>query len=222
MAPGFQSSFIPKEPITPDVFKKKKAGILGIVAVSTFISTIIIAGALTFYKSIVKNDIENLRAELAQAEQSIDKKTIKEMLDFSRKLSIAKSIVTKHQVVSGFMQSLASSTVATVTFNDFSYNALTPNGLNVTLKGKTNSYASVALQESVFLKNKYWKSVSISNLTLGDKGTVNFDVAVSVDPQIALYQPPVIETKQTEILSPVVKDSDSDDLDSLGSEIENI
>ena len=56
MAQNFQSSFIPKGPITEEVFKKKKAGILGILAVSLFISSIVISVAMYVYKGIIKSD----------------------------------------------------------------------------------------------------------------------------------------------------------------------
>lgn len=228
MAPGFQSSFIPKDPIAPEIFKKKKAGVLGILGLSLFIFSIVLAVAVVIYKNIVKDDIANLQAELAQAEKNINKESIKKMLQFSRKLDIAKSIVQKHHVVSGFLTSLASSTVSTVSFNDFSYSNLTATGLSVVLKGKTNSYASVALQESIFLKNQYWKSVTFSNLTLSDKGSVSFDVNIVVDPQIVIYNPPAtpIPTASTGVKDDLedtnLNDLGSSDIDDIGSIINNL
>lgn len=189
MAPNFQSSFIPKEPITEEVFKKKKAGLFGVLAVSLFITSIIVSIAMYVYKGIVKGEIQNLQSQLAESEKNIDKKTIDEMSQFGKKLNAAKSIVFRHQVISNFLDTLASSTVSSVQFTDFSYSNLKEGSLSVTLKGKATSYASVALQENVFSKNKYFKSVLFSNLTLADKGLVSFDLAILVDPQISVYSP---------------------------------
>jgi len=222
MAPGFQSSFIPKGPVTDEVFKKKKAGVFGVLSVSLFVSVIILSGALYAYKSIVKSDIANLQAQLAAAGESIDKETIDEMDRYSKKLNIVKSIVLKHQVVSGFLASLASSTVSAVSFSEFNYDGLKPEGLGVKMTGKTNSYGSVALQESIFTKNPYWRSVSFSNLNLSDKGTVSFDVSVSVDPQIAVYAPPsdfLVAPTSNETTD---VDTNLGDLESLSSEIDNL
>ena len=187
MAPDFQSSFIPKEPMTEEVFKKKKAGMLGVLAVSLFITSIIISAALYAYKGIIKNDIKNLQSQLAEAEKNLDKEAIDEMLQFSKKLDITKSIVSKHQVVSNFLDALASSTVSLVQFTDFSYGNMEADKLVVALRGQAASYAAIALQESVFSKNKYFESVSFSNLTLTDKGSVSFELTISVDPQISVY-----------------------------------
>lgn len=227
MAPGFQSSFIPKGPATEEVFKKKKAGVLGVLVVSLFVSMIILSIAMVAYKSILKSDISNLQSQLATSVANIDKKSIEDMVSYSKKLSIVKSIVFKHQVISGFLNSLASSTVSTVSFNDFGYDSLPTGGLSVNMKGKTNSYGSVALQESVFSKNKYWDSVSFSNLNLSDKGAVSFEVKVSVDPKIAIYAPPIV-TLPSPTSSSTAKSSISDtatnvdDLNKINSEINNL
>jgi hypothetical protein len=190
MAPNFQSSFIPKEPMTEEkVFGKKKAGIVGVLAVSLFVTSIIGSIGMYFYKSMVKSEIQGLESQLAEAEKTIDKKTINEMTQFGKKLEIVKSLVFKHQVVSNFLSTLSSTTVSTVQFNDFNYGDIKEGSLSVNLKGKAANYASVALQESVFAKTKYFKSVTFSNLSLTDKGLVSFDLFFSVDPQIAVYTP---------------------------------
>ncbi|MFA6269794.1 MAG: hypothetical protein WC657_01125 [Candidatus Paceibacterota bacterium] len=189
MAPNFQSSFIPKEPVTEEVFKRKKTGIAGVLAVSLLIASIIISIGLYVYKGMVKNEIQNLESELSTAEQNIDKKTIAEMSQFSKKLSLTKSVVLKHQVLSKFLEALASSTVSSVQFTSFDYGNMEQGKLNVSLKGKATGYASVALQEQIFSQNKYFKSLSFSNLNLTDKGLVSFDLAISVDPQISTYSP---------------------------------
>lgn len=197
MAPNFQSSFIPKEPVTEEVFKKKKAGIFGMLVVSLFISLLVITGALYAYKGIVKSDIENLQGELAEAEKNIDKKTINEMSDFNKKLSLVKSIVYKHQVISNFLEALASSTVSSVSFSEFDYTDMANGDLTVAIKGKASSYAGVALQENVFKQNKYFKSVTFSNLSLAESGRVSFSLAISVDPQISVYSPQINQAAQS-------------------------
>ena len=190
MAPNFQSSFIPKDPMTEEkVFKKKKAGIFGVFAVSLFVTSIIGSIGMYAYKSIIKSEIKDLESQLAGAEEAIDKQTINEMMQFSKKLDIVKSLVYKHQVVSNFLSALSTSTVSTVQFDNFNYGDIKDGNLTVNLKGKATSYAAIALQENVFVQNKYFKSMTFSNLNLTDKGLVSFDIALSVDPQIAVYNP---------------------------------
>jgi hypothetical protein len=162
MATGFQSSFIPKSTPTEEVFKKEKTSIFGVLMVAVFGLVIILSIGLFFYKGFLKSDIAELQSQLDTSLKNIDQKSISEMSQYSKKLGFIKALVLKHQVVSGFLSSLASSTVSTVSFSEFTYNNLTNNGLVVTMRGRANSYGGVALQESVFAKNKYWKSVSCS------------------------------------------------------------
>lgn len=190
MAPNFHSSFIPKEPITQEVFKKEKAGFSGILA-AAFLGLMILASVgFYFYKGIVKDDIKALETELAEAEKNIDKTAIAELSKFNQKLTMAKTIVSKHQVISKFLTTLASSTVSTVYFESFDYGNLEVGKLDVNLTGRASSYAAVALQENVLNQNKYFKSVVFSGLTLVEGGAVAFKLNISVDPQIvAAYLP---------------------------------
>ena len=189
MSPNFQSSFIPKEPVTEEVFKKKKAGVVGVLVVSLFISSIIISVAMYVYKGIVKNDIKNLEIQLGEEEKNVDKKTIDEMSQFSRKLSIANDIVNKHQVISKFLETLSSSTVSSIQYTSFNYSNMDDGRLLINIQGKATGYASIAQQEDIFSQNKYFESTTFSDLTLADKGTVSFSLVILVDPQIATYSP---------------------------------
>jgi hypothetical protein len=188
MAQNFQSSFIPSGPMTEEkVFKQKKAGILGVLAVSLFITSIIAAVAIYVYKGMVQSDIQNMESELALAEKSIDNKSIADMSQFGKKLGVVKNIISKHQAISGFINSLASSTVSTVQFIEFNYGDIKDGTLSVSLRGRASSYAAVALQESVFSKTKYFKSTAFSGLNLTTDGLVSFDLTILIDPQISIY-----------------------------------
>ncbi|NLE07338.1 MAG: hypothetical protein GX627_01885 [Parcubacteria group bacterium] len=188
MSSNFQSSFIPKEPITANqVFQKKKMGALGMLAVSLFIASIVFAVAVFVYKNMVNKSIANLQSQLAAAEEAVDKETINEMSRFSQKLEIAKSIVDRHKVISNFLAVFSSSTVSTVTFDKFDYSELSGDGLVVNLSGEATSYGGIALQEEVFYEVPYFKSIDISGLKLSNRGTVNFNMIILVDPKIAEY-----------------------------------
>ena len=226
MTPGFQSSFIPKEPITEEIFRKKKAGIFGMVAVLLFISSIVLSIALFIYRGMLKSDITALQSELVLTEKSIDKKTINEMSQFSKRLRLTQSIILKHQVVSGFLETLSTDTVSSVYFTDFSYTNTNDDKLSVTLRGKASGYAAVALQESIFNKNKNFKSVVFSNLTLADGGLVSFDLNIVLDPKISVYS---VETSSvsTSASTTSIKDIDDEldnlsDLDDISSDLDNL
>ncbi|KKP56482.1 MAG: hypothetical protein UR80_C0018G0008 [Parcubacteria group bacterium GW2011_GWB1_35_5] len=228
MASNFQSSFIPKGSTTEEVFKNKKTGIAGILAVSLFVVSIVAAGGTYFYKGMIKNDIQNLQSQLMEAEKNIDKKTINEMDQFSKKLDLVKSIVFKHQVVSNFLDELAASTVGSVHFIDLSYGNIENGNLSVVLKGESSSYAAIALQEDIFLKNENFNSVSFSNLSLAEKGFISFDLNILVNPQLSIYSVPVSDIENTEDFGLENTEIDAgivdieNEIDNIDAEINNI
>lgn len=226
MSSNFESSFIPKDPSAGDSLKRKNVGVVGVVVVSFFALAIISALGLFVYKMMVKGDIETLRSEMAAAESAIDKNSIDEMLHFSRKLNFIKSIIVKHQVVSNFLDQLSSSTVSTVTFNEFNYGNITDFGLAVNMKGQTNSYASLALQEKLFNENPNFKSVSFSGLRLSESGNVEFAVSLSVDPSVSVYKIPVIEATEIKVLedsqNDVVEEVDDENLKEIEELLDNL
>jgi hypothetical protein len=190
MAPNFQSSFIPKSPMTEEkVFQKKKTGILGIFAVLLLIISIAGSVGMYIYKGMIQSNITSLESQMASAEKSIDQKSIKDMAAFSKKLETMKTLVNNHEVIAGFLNSLSSSTVATIQFTGLSYTQDKNSSLKISLKGKATSYASIALQEDVFSRDKNFTDVNFTNLNLTDDGTVSFDLTMLVSEKIAVYAP---------------------------------
>lgn len=214
MPQNFQSSFIPKGPLGESKPENKQNSFFGFLMFLVFVCSVVSAVGVYFYKSSIKADIEDMKIQLVEAGKAIDQESIDQLVDFSDKLRVARNILLKHQVVSGFMNSLASSTVRTVYFNEFSYDNLSPTSLSIGLSGVADSYGAVALQEGIFSDNEYWKSVEVSNLKLTSNGDVQFDMNIVVDPKIVVYNPFLPET-QNATTTQEISVSGQDDLNDL-------
>lgn len=218
MSQNFQSSFIPKGPLGESSPDKKKNSFFGFLMFLVFVGSLVSAGGVYFYKSFLKADIENMKIQLVEAGKSIDQKSIDELVDFSDKLSVVRTILLKHQVVSGFMNSLASSTVKTIYFKEFKYDNLTPTSLAISLSGVADSYGAIALQQDILSKNQYWKSVDVTNLKLAQNGGVEFGMDVVIDPKIVAYNPyipPSSTSTATTTQASVPEEDQFNDLDNL-------
>lgn len=218
MAPNFQSSFIPKESPTEVGFKKKPIGIIGMIAVLLFISSLLAFAGLFVYKRMVKSEIKLLKMELVEAEKSIDTKAINEMFLFSKKLDVIKGIVNKHQAITNVLDIIASSTVNSIYYNDFNYTSSVPGVLTIVLHGKARGFADIALQESILSQNKYFKTITFANMIIGDKGLVLFDLTISVDPEASIYSkeaptPVVVEDLDIEESTALSEDVSGIDVD---------
>ena len=194
MAPNFQSSFIPKDSPTQSPLQKKSMGLSGMIGILVLVVSIALAIGLFVYTSMVKSNIESLKSELDQAAGSIDDKTITEMTKFSERLSVVQGIVDKHQVISNFLNLLSSLTVSNVEYNEFHYSIMQSGTVLVTLNGKARDYATIAVQQEIFSKNKFIKSSKFEELQLSGKGQVSFKLTIEADPQIAVYAPAELQT----------------------------
>ncbi len=191
MGPNFQSSFIPKGPVTSsEPFQKKKGSIFSTLIVIFFILVLIMTAGLYMYKKMLEGNIESLKSQLVEAEKNIDSKSIKRMYDFSRKLSIARGIVQNHLVASNAIEALSSSTVRSVNWNSFVFDS-DLNTFRMNVKGSAPSYAAVALQENALKNEKSFQSISFSNLTLSEKGSISFDAVITVEAGALRYDPPI-------------------------------
>lgn len=69
MAPNFQSSFIPKGPITEEVFKKEKTNLASILVIFLFTFTLIGAVSLYFYKNYLNNNLNSIKISISDAKR---------------------------------------------------------------------------------------------------------------------------------------------------------
>ncbi len=191
MAPNFQSSFIPKGPITEDVFKKQKTNPVSIIAVSLFTFTLIGAVSLYFYKNYISNNLNLIKISISDAKQRIDPNSINNMYEFNNKLQTAKLIIANHTSSSRILKEIASSTVVNIFLTDFVFDIDDKGVSKINMKGLSSSYGAIAQQESVLLNNTNFKSVSISNISLVDKGLISFDISLTIDSALLKYKPTI-------------------------------
>ena len=199
MNQNFQPSFIPKGPLTSNqVFEKKRTSTFSSIVVFLFVLVLLVTGGLYVYSRMLDSEVSGLKSRLVEAEKNIDTKTINQLSIFSKKLSQVKSIVSGHMIVSSLLSSIASSTVRSVMFDDFSFETQA-NSFRVTMKGTANGYPSVALQEKLFKESSFVKSVNFSNIGTTEKGQIVFDVLLVVDPSVFRYNPIVVDKVKTEV-----------------------
>lgn len=204
MAQNFQSSFIPKNPVTTEsVFQKEKPTGLKAVFKFVFFLSILSVFALFGFKYYLGIQINELSQKLAQEESSLDLETINKMAEFGNKLDLVRSLAQKHQTVSGALNLLASSTVSSVYFESMKFGDMNSEGIGIILNGRATSYGMVAMQEGVFNSSNLIKKTSFSNLSLSENGTVSFDASLFIDPRVILFKPEVVNTEVNQVVAPI-------------------
>ncbi|MDO8729301.1 MAG: hypothetical protein Q7K26_05470 [bacterium] len=193
MEPKFQSSFIPKGPISPIVQgasmgrRGKEKSLLSFLALIIFSISVILAFGMFGYKFYLKYSIEQMGTDLENARATLQSDVIRELTRLDNRILSSQKLITEHQILSPLFSFLEMSTPKTVRFNDFHYTK-TQEGLELLIKGEARGYATLALQSDIFNKSQDFKDSIFSDLKLNAKGDVNFSFKTIIDPNLLSYQ----------------------------------
>ncbi len=187
----FQTSFIPKTPVTEKIGPKK-----GGTSLFVFLATIIFFAALAaaigvyFYKSILINEVASAQEQLALAEAAFEPTFISTIQDLDRRIESANLILENHITVSPIFDALEGLTLKSIRYTKFAYEFTTDGKKSVIVRmgGESDSYQSIALQSDLYQENKNIQDPVFSNLNLDDtSGKINFDLAFTIDASYLLF-----------------------------------
>ncbi len=192
MENSFQTSFIPKKPITTEPVStyKSPTSIITVFFVFLLIGMGIISGGLFFYKIYLQNQEKILSDSLATASVGFDKNTVDELELFDKRSTVSKQLLSSHIIMTPLFTLLGQLTIPSIQFTKFSQTDDIIKGFSVNLSGSAQDYKSIALQADAFNSDQghSFKNVIFSNLTKDPSGRVLFDVAFTVDPNLLSYE----------------------------------
>lgn len=215
----FQTSFIPKTPVTDKIAPKK-----GGTSLFIFLATIIFFAALAaaigvyFYKSILINEVASAQEQLARAEAAFEPTFISTIQDLDRRIESANVIIDNHITVSPIFDALQDLTLKSIRYTKFGYEFSTDGQSSVVIRisGESDSYQSIALQSDLYQENKNIQDPVFSNLSLDDaSGKINFDLAFTMDTSYLLYSEELARLEQIATLGT----SPDPTFDALGNQI---
>lgn len=191
MEGDFQTSFIPKKPLSEDrVQTAKPVSIFVFVATIIFFASLLGAGLMYFYKASLVRSVSVSKANLDKAKEAFEGDFIKELQDFDRRISASNEILSSHITLSPIFEALGVATLKSVQYTKFSHK-ITGTGTSakivVSMSGKADNYTAIALQSDQLTQNKYIKDPIFENLTLDDRSNVLFDLTFQVDPSFVLF-----------------------------------
>lgn len=189
MENSFQTSFIPKKPITSSGPEKEPRSFFSIIAAVILALAILISIGLFAYKLYLTKQKQSLADSLTLARNTFEKDTISELELYDKRTNAAKKILTNHMVLSPLFSLLGDITIPSVQYTGFQQDN-DQNGFLVTIKGVARDYRSIALQADIFssVKGRSFKNVLFSNLTKDKDNNVTFDLKFNVDPDLLSYE----------------------------------
>jgi hypothetical protein len=189
MENSFQTSFIPKKPITSSVSDKAPRSLLSIIAIFLLIVSILGSVILFLYKNYLTNHKETLSSSLSTIRDTFEKNTINELSLFSKRTEVVKQILNNHIVLSPMFTLLGEITIPSVQYTKFDQQT-NDKGFLVRIEGLARDYRSIALQADMFNtpKGHSFKNVIFSNLTKDKNNNISFDIEFNVDPALLSYE----------------------------------
>jgi hypothetical protein len=195
MENSFQTSFIPKKPLSSNSSREVHAptSLFTILSVILLIIMGIASAGLFLYKNYLGNQKQVLSESLSKVRDTFEKDTIDELDLYNKRVDATKKVLTNHIVLSPMFALLGTLTLPSIQYTTF--NQSTSNqGFAVKISGIASDYRSIALQADTFnsAKGRLFKNVIFSNLNRDKNGNVTFDLEFIVDPSLLSYEKDLI------------------------------
>jgi len=191
MENSFQTSFIPKKPITSNaVSGKEPTNFFSLITGFLLVVSILASIGLFVYKMYLTNQKQTLSASLLVNRDSFEKDTIDELELFNKRTESAKQILKNHIVSSPLFALLGDITIPQVQYTRFEQQIDDKGVVLVNMSGMASDYRSIALQADVFNgpKGSSLKNVLFSNLVKDKNNNVSFNLKFNVDSDVFSYE----------------------------------
>ncbi len=190
METKFQTSFIPKQPITQSQHLSSGVSVVTIISFFIFFLSLASAGGVYVYTNILSNTIAAQDEGLKKSEAASPATTLDTYIRLSNRLKAVKTILHQHVQSSVLFDLLKNNTLPDVRFNDFNLSYGSDGKVTLGMTGQAKGYEFVALQSKAFsdpsLKNIF-QSPIFSNLDLDPAGNATFTFTSGIDPSQIVY-----------------------------------
>ena len=197
----FQTSFIPKKPMTEEKIKEREpVSPVRFLVLLFFILMLVLGGGLYAYKIFLAKRLIAIDAQLTRSEKSFDEGLISDIQGLYKRITASKEVLSNHVVVSPLFKTLEKNTLRSVRFNQFDYNFKRDTGkIEAKMSGQASSYTALALQASLLGKEKGFINQVFSNLDVDQKGRVTFNLNFSIDPSFIAYEDNLPSVEETTV-----------------------
>ncbi len=185
MEPKYQTSFIPKKPITATgQVRSGGTSLLLLVSIIIFLVSLGLGGYVLLEKNILIQKISADQATIETNKSGLvsDSITVESLVQLNSRINVAKVLLSKHVAISPIFNFLQTATLKSVRFKNFTFSAATKNTdgttkISVQMSGVAKDWETVASQADEFGKTDYNKIITepkVSNLGLNIDGSVSF------------------------------------------------
>jgi hypothetical protein len=191
MEPKFQTSFIPKKPVSSTslggVSSETAVNIVTLGATVFLIFTIIASGGLFAYKYYLNSQRTLAEETLREAIKTFELDKTQDLIDMNARLVATNDLLEKHVVVSKLFLLLHEETLKNIKFDDFTYknSGVSP---TLTMKVEAKNYNALAYQKEVLSKNEFIINPEFSDFIPTENGNILASFVTAINPSLVSYK----------------------------------
>ena len=178
-------SLIPKDYKTKTKIKLtfSKAGIFigGLIILS-----LLFYGGLLIYNGFLNKQFEQVQTQIEEANKQRDLEFEEEAVLLDKSLKGLKEILKNHLYWSNLLSKIENLTLSQVNFSKFSGQLNKNNSVDLIFSGKAPGYSLLAKQMVSFNEDGSVSSLDVSELSLGTKGGIEFELNINLPKDILL------------------------------------
>lgn len=192
----FQTTFVPKKPITPSTLQSggppRRAiaanGIIPTIAGLLVVLTLASAIGVFLYGQFLTRRLVSMSKSLEAVRESIDSPLIAQLKRVDRRIETAKEVLDRHTKQSPLFSVLEASTLRNIMFENFKYTTESANGASLTMSGKARGFDTIALQADLLSESADILSPVFSDFARPEGELVSFMFSANINPQLLAYR----------------------------------
>jgi hypothetical protein len=191
----FQTSFIPKKPVTEaraPISRGSSYSFFSVISIVIVVVAVVLFGGSYFYRLTLQKQRDSVTVDIAAKTKTFDMDFLKEVTMLDKRIKASNEVLAKHTLVSPVFNKLSQLSLKTIQCTKFEMSQGSTGMVNVKMAGRAVNYAAIASESDVLTgvnttKNTYFINPIFSNLNLDDKARVSFDLTFSVDNALVSY-----------------------------------
>lgn len=191
----FQTSFIPKKPITEEKGTSSSISLFLLLSIIVFLVALGLAGWVFLQKKMTIQKIEADKVTIDANKSSFETATIEAIIRLDSRIKVAKDLLSNHVSVSPVFAFLENKTLKSIRFKNFHFSGSGKNengepSIRVEMSGQAKDFKTIALQADELGKVEYRniiKNPVFSDLSPTADGSVSFSAMFSVLPSLISY-----------------------------------
>ena len=184
-----RSSFIPKDASAPTKTLVRKGGLYDLfmlVSIVLFIASVVLAVGVFLYVQFLQTESASKQQQLERAKAAFEPALIEKLMKLDDRMHVADDLLANHLAPSMVLQILEQTTLQTVSYSSFNFNAGDSQNTSIKMSGTAQSVNSVALQADLFSKSSILTSPIFSGVSRQPNG-VAFSVSALINPALIRY-----------------------------------